>query len=121
QESCVAPDGQETMSEYWLLVSLSETIMYFIDGYGVNGGMEIYSGSCDNLEIVGCQNVDNGNTFIGFYPPVSAQYYIRLLGYELADQDHFEVYLDCGMPQPLCVISIDNVEVGTCISDSGTV
>ena len=121
QESCVEGGEQAHLSEYWLLVSLSGSSIYYIDGYGVNGGMEIYTGSCDSLVMVDCQRAMGYDTFLGFFPPVSAQYYIRVLGYEIPTQRHFEIAVNCGLPEPTCAISIDNVEVGTCVSDSGTV
>ena len=121
QGSCVKAKEVGPMSEYWLSISLSGSNIYYLDGYGVNAGMEIYTGSCGSLVMVDCESATGDDSFIGFLPPVSDHYYVRLLGYNLPGRDYFEVLLNYGFPGPACAISIDHVEVGTCVSDSGTV
>jgi len=121
QESCIDVTGQENLKEFWLSVSFSGSNIYYLDGYRVNEGIEIYTGSCENLELVDCVTALGDDTFIGFFPPVSAHYYIRLLGYEIPDASGFEISLSCGVPEPACGISIDNLEVGTCVNEWGTV
>lgn len=120
-ESCIVPSGQGILSESWLSLELSGSSVYYLDGFGVNAGIEIYTGSCNNLEMVDCVGPLGDDTFIGFFPPVSAQYFIRLLGYDTPGSDKFEVVLNCDVPGPACEISIDNLEIGTCVSKEGTV
>lgn len=122
QESCIqAVNGQGVMTEYWLSVHLSGSNLYYLDGYGVNAGIEVYKGSCDELGMIQCESAMGDDTFIELSPDGSVDYFIRLLGYDTSDKDQFEVVLNCGEPEPACEISIDSVEVGECVSSEGTV
>lgn len=120
-QSCVENEGSGSVKEFWLSVNLWGSTNYYLDGYGVNKGMEIYTGSCDSLIRVDCVSATGDDTFIAFYPPVAAHYYIRLLGHETMGKADFTVSLNCELPQTACSISVDSLEVGTCVSDSGTV
>lgn len=121
QESCIEAQEEGELGEYWLSISLSGLNIYYLDGLGVNAGMEIYTGTCGDLVMVECENVVGDNSFISLSPSLSTHYYIRLLGYGQPDQDDFEVVINCGIPEPACTVSIEDLVVGACVNDSGTV
>lgn len=120
-ESCLLADPNLELREFWFAIDLTDALSYFFDGYGVNLGFEVYSGTCKNLELVSCHPATGYNTYISFYAPPVSQYFVRALGYDYDGGSNFQVVLNCFNPQPPCSLSIDQIQVAPCMDSDGMV
>lgn len=119
--SCLQENPNLELREFWFAIDLNDALSYFLDGYGVNLGFEVYSGSCKNLELVSCQPATGNNTYISFYAPAQNQYFVRALGYDYNGGSNFQMALNCFNPQPVCDLSIDQIQIAQCVDANGMV
>ncbi len=118
---CVVQNGSYELREFWIELNLNGYMNYFLDGNGVNGGFEIYSGTCDELQLVECEPAQGNNTYYAFYTPQFNQYYVRVTGYDYNGGSYFNMVLNCFSPMPTCDISIDNIAVAPCMDENDLV
>ncbi len=119
--SCITPNQNLQLREFWFKVDLSGALSYFLDGDGVNVGFEVYSGSCKNLELVSCYSANENNTYIYFYGSGESEYFVRALGYNYDGESNFQVSLNCFTPPPPCILSIEEIEIAPCANSEGMV
>ncbi|NEN23918.1 hypothetical protein G3O08_10450 [Cryomorpha ignava] len=119
--SCLLANPNLELRELWFELDLTGALNYFLDGYGVNGGFEVYSGSCDNLELVYCDPAADNNTYMAFFGLPASQYFVRALGYDINGGSNFQIVLNCFNPQPPCNLSIDQIQIAPCIDADGMV
>lgn len=119
--SCIEANQGFELHEYWFELNLNNYLNYFLDGNGVNGGFEVYSGTCDDLQLIDCEPAQGNNTYFAFYNPEFSTYYIRVLGYDFFGGSNFNMILQCFTPVPTCNVSIESIEVAPCINENGMV
>lgn len=119
--SCLQADSDFELREFWFAIELNGAQSYFLDGYGVNAGFEVYSGSCKNLELVSCYPAADNNTYMAFYGLPASQYFVRVLGYDFNGASNLQIVLNCFDPQPACDLSIDQIQIAPCINADGMI
>lgn len=119
--SCLEANPNLELRELWFAIDLTDALSYFLDGYGVNVGFEVYSGNCKNLELVSCHPANGNNTYLSFYAPPVSQYFVRVLGYDYNGGSNFQMVLNCFNPQAACDLSIDQIQIAPCIDADGMV
>lgn len=119
--SCLQTNSDFQLREFWLTIELTGAQSYFLDGYGVSGGFEVYSGSCKNLELVACDAAADNNTYMAFYGLPASQYFVRVLGYDFNGGSNLQIVLNCFGPQAPCDLSIDQIQIAPCINAEGMV
>lgn len=119
--SCLSANPELDLREFWYKVDLSGTGIYFIDGNGVNLGIEVYSGTCKNLTLVSCVTANQNNTYLSFYNQTDTVYYVRALGYDYNGGSSFQMVLNCFISQPSCSVTIDQIEIAPCMDSDGMI
>lgn len=121
-ETCLGEISNNGFSEQWVSVNFSGAPVYYIDAYGANVGMEIYTGTCGNLQLEKCEPATGEDTFIAFFPPVNDHYFLRIMSNNLNDEnDDIEVFVNCYFPGPACTTTIENIELASCVNEDGKI
>ena len=121
ESSCIVQNDTYGLQEFWVKLNLTGYWNYYLDGYGVNGGFEVYTGTCDNLQFQTCQESSSNNTYFALFSPQSSTYYIRVLGSDFNGANNFQLVLQCFSPQPTCELSIETIEMESCKDENGFV
>lgn len=120
-ETCFGDIPDSTFREYWIAIDIPVGSIYYIDAYGVNVGIEVYSGTCDDLQLVKCESSEGENTYTAISPLGTGGYYIRLIASRLPGDDDLQLVLNCQSVGPSCVASIDAVVIDSCVNNEGKV
>lgn len=117
EASCLMAPGLN-LREFWFQVDLTGAQSYFLDGNGVNHGIEVYTRTCKDLELVSCHQAMGNNTYISFYTvSTDIQYLVKILGYDYSGGSNFQVVLNCFNPPPPCALTIDQIQLAPCIDE----
>ncbi len=119
--SCIVENDTYGLQEFWVKLELEGYWNYYLDGYGVNGGFEVFTGTCDNLQFETCQESSSNNTYFALFSPQHSTYYIRVFGSDFNGANNFQLVLQCFSPQPTCELSIETVEMEPCKDENGFV
>lgn len=120
--SCLSANPELDLREFWFKVNFTSSVIYFIDGNGVNLGLEVYTGTCKNLTLVSCHSASLNNTYLSFYYPTDSVYYVRALGYDYNGGSSFQMLLHCFSPEPpTCTLTIDHIAVAPCTDSLGNI
>lgn len=122
-ETCLGSFPDTSFREFWVSLHLSGGAVYYLDAYGANAGVEIYSGTCeDDLTLERCEPPTDNNSYIEFISNVEVSYFVRILAnIPVEEPDSLYVSINCTDPAPSCTATIDDVLVAHCINDDGEI